>query len=223
MQDSIARLVEIQKQIKILKEEEQLLQADFLTQSELDLADTKNKTSVYTDESGNKLLVTQSDKVTVVSPEYLKLAFGTAYKDIITESVTYDLSAEAKRILAALCKKEFEKTPLAEYIDKLPVEDKAKKALLKKLKGAKFDTDKKSLMSIGKLNEKDASDYAYFISEIIAWERFMTLMKANYQDKAEENIDKVLTYVKAAAIVDSTSKVTVEGVADQEASDGFDG
>lgn len=222
MLSDIARLVEIQKQIKELKAEEQKLQAQFYPQSELDLADTKNKTSVYTDEKGNKVLVTQSDTVTVTSAEYLKIAFGAAYKDFVKEDVKYDLSPEAKRILTALCKDEIEKTPLKEYIDQMPVDDKAKKALLKKLKGINFETDKKNLMNIGKLSEQDASDYAYFVSGIIAWERFMLVMRANYQDKADQNLQMVLDNIKAGAYVDSKSKISIIGADASEVPDGAD-
>ena len=56
-----------------------------------------------------------------------------------------------------------------------PCGDKAKSALAKKLKGAKFETDRDNLMKIGGFSEQDAGDYAYLYAEAAVWQTFRSV------------------------------------------------
>lgn len=210
--EKITRLVEIKNEIADLKAESESIEAEFLKTSESDLADTKLKTVSYADDKGNKVTATMSDNVKLVYPSFLKNIFGEAYKDVVTEETSYKLSAPAKRLLGALWKKEFCEDTLDNVINKLSCDEKSKKALAKKLKGAKFETDKKNLIKLAGLSESDASDTAYLVSEIVAWESFMRLLKLNHRadNITKDTIKEALTYIDGAVIVEETPKITVD-------------
>lgn len=79
----------------------------------------------------------------------LKEIFGKAYGDVVKEDVTYTLSESAKRLLSAVYNKEYIKDgSVAKILDGLGLDDKSRKVLEKKLKGAKYETDVKILCSL---------------------------------------------------------------------------
>jgi len=190
------------------KNKKELLEAELLKAFETDAEDTKLKTVKYTGSSG-EAAVTMADSVKLTMPSLLREIFRKGYSDLVKEEITYKLSEPAKRMLAAVYNRElFRDMTFAGAIDKLPCDDKAKKSLQKKLKGAKFETDVKNLVNIGGLSEEDAQDYAYMLREIRDWELFSKLMALNGVTN-EAAIDSVMTDIDGAVVAEKTPKVTV--------------
>lgn len=204
----IDRMAAIKSQQDALKNEWSELEAFFLQCCANDLVDTKNKSVSYMGTSG-KVTATMTESVKVTWSAYLKTIFGEAYKDAVTEKTTYNLSDPAKRMLGGLWSNNYTKITVAEVVAQLPVDDKAKKLLAKKLKGAKFDTDKKNLMVIGGLDESTAEHYAYFVSEAAVWESFCRLMKVN-QKETPDAIKETLELINGAVVVEETPKIALE-------------
>ena len=164
----VDRMAQIKMQQAELKAESDAIEAELLKQFEADVEDTKYKTVVY---SGNnaKVTATYADSVKLIYPYYLKKIFGEAYGDIVTKETTYRISSHGKRMLTAMYKGEYVKdTDIGQTVRGLNLDDKTTSALLKKLKGKNFETDKNNLIKIGKLSESEASDTAYLISEAAA-------------------------------------------------------
>lgn len=216
MQDNltakVSRMAEIKLEMSNLKAESEKLEADILKAAEADLQDTKIKTVAYCDSYGNRVIATNTDNVKLIYPSFLKNIFGEAYKDVIAEEIKYTLSASAKRLLAALWKKDFCRDSLESLVHQLGCEDKAKKSLLKKLKGANFETDKRNLQNLAGLSEMEASDTAYMVSEVVAWENLMRLLSLNNKVVTETVIADALNYIDGAVVVEETPKITVEAL-----------
>ena len=141
LSEKVKRYAEIKAEISELKSEADGIEADILKASEADLQDTKFKSAVYSDNAGNAITVTNADNVKLVYPTMLKEIFGKAYGDVVKEDVTYTLSESAKRLLSAVYNKEYIKDgSVAKILDGLGLDDKSRKVLEKKLKGAKYET-----------------------------------------------------------------------------------
>lgn len=191
-----------------LKNEKEMLEAELLKSFEVDTENTKLKTVKYPGSFG-EASVTMADSVKLTMPTILREVLKKGYSDLIKEEVKYTLTEPAKRMLAAVYNRElFRDMTFAAAIDKLPCDDKAKQSLLKKLKGAKFETDVKNLVNIGGLSEEDAQDYAYMLREIKDWELFSKLMALNGVT-SEAAIESVMTDIDGAVVSERTPKITV--------------
>lgn len=210
LSDNIDRMVEIKKQMTSLKEEYTGLEAEVLKQSQIDLQDTKLKSVTYKGKYGTAI-ATMADSLKVNYPSFLKKIFGDAYKDVATEKIDIKLSASATRLLTAIWKQDFIKTPFDEVLKQIPVDDNTCKLLAKKLKGVNFSKDKQNLIKIGKLDEETADQYAYFLSEATAWDNLNKLLGAGGTDVTEEKIKEALSWVNSAVIVEETPKISIEG------------
>ena len=212
LEKKVTRLAEIKLEVAKLKAESEQIEADFLKAAEADLQDTKLKTVVYCDKDGNRVTATNSDNVKLIYPSFLKNIFGAAYSDVVSEDIKYTLSAPAKRLLSALWKKDFSRDSLENIVSHLNCDDKAKKTLLKKLKGANFETDKRNLQNLAGLSEMEASDTAFMVAETIAWENFQRLLSLNNKEVDEAMIADALNYIDGAIVVEETPKITVEAL-----------
>ena len=96
------------------------------------------------------------------------------------------------------------KSTPGEVIAQLPCDDKAKAALSKKLKGAKFETDRDNLMKLGGLSEKDAGDYAYMYAEAVVWQTLCRVAEMSGADK-----DCIIKSINLGVSVDSSTKIAV--------------
>lgn len=97
-----------------------------------------------------------------------------------------------------------------EAVNELPITDeKSRKALKKKLKGRKYDSDKKILMEIGGLPEKDAGDYAYMLSEVANWNDFWNMLNLNGKTSAKDT-QHIIDYINSAVTVETTPKVSLK-------------
>lgn len=208
--EKIRRYKEIKQEISALKSEADGIEAEFLKAMEGDLEDTKYKSISYSDGEGNKVTATEANSLKVVYPTFLKNIFGAAYKDVVSEETNYKISSGANRILAALYNREYIRgSSLEELVGTLELDDKSSKALLKKLKGKNFDTDVKNLMKFGGLDEAEAKENAYLVSEICIWNEFMKLMELNGKT-AESDITAALTWIDGAVTVEQTAKIKID-------------
>ena len=205
---SIDRLKEIKDEIDRLKTEKDILESNIIRECEKELANTKYKTLVYKTESGVSATVTLAETLRVDCPHLFKDIFGKAYPDMVEEKMTFTLTPKAKKLLINVLQDGYVRQTLDEAIEQLPVDDEVRKKLSKKLKGTKFDTDKKNLINIGGFSEKDASEYAYLLSEAAAWEQLETLLRLNNID-TEEKLKDLMKDIKAAMYVDETPKVSI--------------
>ena len=204
----VDKLVSVQAKAAELKNEKELLEAELLKYFEADSEDTKKKTVRYSGSFG-EVAVTMADSVKLTMPSLLREVFKKGYSDLVKEEVTYKVSEPAKRMLAAVYNRElFRDMTFAGAIDRLPCDDKAKKSLARKLKGAKFETDVKNLVVIGGLSEDDAQDYAYMLREIRDWELFSKLMALN-GITSDAAIDGAMADIDGAVVSERTPKITV--------------
>ena len=214
----IDRMVEIKQEKKALTAENDRLQAQLQMLAECDLTDTKIKSVGYLGTNGNTATVTTSDTVSVVAGELLQKIFGSVYPSMVSEKKTYTLREPAKRILSAIWHREYCEGSIAEIVGGLNCDDKAKKVLLKKLKGINFDKDKANLMNYAGLSEDDASDTAYLINETAAWEQICTFIKVNNDGRiTDEILADVVTKVNSAVNVsrEIKTKISVGGEDDE--------
>ena len=105
--EKIRRYKAIKQKIAELKAEADGIEAEFLKAMESDLEDTKYKSVSYSDGEGNKVTATEAESLKVIYPSFLKNIFGAAYKDVVTEEVSYKVSAGAARMLIALYNREY--------------------------------------------------------------------------------------------------------------------
>ena len=135
---------------------------------------------------------------------------------MFTKEVKYTLKAPAKRILSAVWHGEYCEGSISDIIISLPCDDKAKKVLLKKLKGTDFEKDKKNLMNIAGLSETDASDAAYLINETAAWENLCTFVRINHDGHITPEILSDITMKINAAVNVSRAMRTKIIIAEQD-------
>lgn len=208
--EKIRRYKAIKQKIAELKAEVDGIEAEFLKAMESDLEDTKYKSVSYSDGEGNKVTATEAESLKVIYPSFLKNIFGAAYKDVVTEEVSYKVSAGAARMLIALYNREYVSGGTVDQLVKtLGLDERTEKALVKKLKGKKFDTDVKNLRKFGGLDEETAKENAYLVSEICVWEDFMRLMEIN-QRTSESDIAEALKWIDGAITVDQTAKIKID-------------
>lgn len=207
--DKVGRYAEIKLEIEELKSEMNGIEADILKAAETDLKDTKFKTVSYADNNGNVITATNSDNVKIIYPSMLKVIFGKAYSDVVKEEVTYKLSASAKRLLAAIYNGEYIKDgSIDEILKSLNLDDRSFNALKKKLKGANYDTDVKNLIKFAGLDECEAKENAYLVSEAIAWQNFKNLLTLNNRDFNDEIVENVVDTINSAVTVEQIPKIT---------------
>ena len=206
--NKVDRMAEIKQEMAALKSESDSIEAELLKQFEIDVEYTKYRTVKYSG-CGSSVVANYADKVALVYPSILKKIFGEAYGDVVTEEITYKLSANAKRLLAALYKKEYLRgTSVEMCISRISDDDKTRRVLAKRVKGKNFDGDKNNLMKLAGLDESSASDFAYMISEAAAWQEFERLLSAS-GGVSDERIEEILEYINTAVTVEETPKITI--------------
>ena len=158
--DKVRELSRIKADIAKLNDRRKELEAYFLERGGDDVVDTKFKSSVYADPDSQAAdTYTEAQALTIVYPHYLKETLGAMFPDIFEESVKTEIKPKNKdieRMLIGMFTGNYTRSTPEEIIAQLPCGDKAKSALAKKLKGAKFETDRDNLMKIGGFSEQDA-------------------------------------------------------------------
>ena len=195
-----------------LEEEYAGLQAKLQVLGEDAIRDTKFKSfSMYGQNA--KATITVADNVKNILPSLFVSMFGKAYPDMVKVTQKQELTAEGKRLVAAVWNKEYCEGSVEDIVGRLNCDEKSKKSLMKKLNGKSFETDKKNLMKIGGLSEKDASDDAYLISEIIAWNKLQAIIKLNNCGVfSQVAFEEFVLNCNAAVCVEQSTKVSVESM-----------
>lgn len=213
LKKAIDRMIEIKSVQKDLDAEYSTLQAQVQMVGESALENTKNKSVSYYSDKG-KATITLADKVGYTLPTLFSDMFGKAYSDLVNKKEVVELNTEGKRIMAAVWNNEYCKGSVEEIVMNLQCDEKAKKSLLKKLNGKSYETDKKNLMKLGGLDEKDAGDYAYMVSEIISWNKIQTIIKLNNNGEfTQAALDEFILNCNSAVCVEQSTKITVEELA----------
>ena len=207
--DKVQRYAEIKFKIDTLKSDLDCIEADILKKAETDLRDTKYKSVNYHDKNGNVITATNTDNVKIIYPSMLKIIFGKAYPDVVKEETTYKLSASAKRLLAAIYNGEYIKdSSVDEILNSLPLDEKSFNALKKKLKGINYNTDVKNLMKFAGIDEDEARENAYLVSEAVAWQNFKNLLTINNRDFDDEIVKSAVDTIDSAITVEQIPKIT---------------
>ena len=205
----IDQLAEIKRTIARLNEKKAVLESVILSAAEQDLKNTKYKTVHYNGTKGDRVTATKAASVKVIYPSYLVSIFGDAYKDVVKEETSYKLSEPAKRMMAGLYLSEYSELSIEDVLRDIEAPPEKKELLKKKIKGQRFATDKKNLMDIAGLDEKNAEIFAYFAAEAAVWNDFLKLMAVNGKNDPA-SIDRALELIDSAVMVDESTKITIE-------------
>lgn len=207
--DKVKELSAVKAQIARLTERKKELEAFFLERGGEDVADTKYKSRTYADE-GSQAAVTYTEAQTleITAPNYLEQALGkSVFSDIFKEEIKREIKPKDKdieRMLIGIYTGDYIRSSPRDVIAQLPCDDKAKAALAKKLRGAKFETDRDNLMKLGGLSESDAGDYAYMYAEAVVWQ---TLCRVAEMSGADMNT--IIHSIDLGVSVDSSTKISV--------------
>lgn len=202
----IDKLADIKSQITALTAEKEKIEGELILASKHDLENTKYKSIHYTSGNGNSITATIAESLKLTYPSLLKRIFGSAYADAVREETKYTLTAAAKRMLIGVWTGAYVKQTVNDAIAQLPVDDNTRKKLAKKLKGASYETDKRSLINLGGLSEQDAAEYAYLISEAAVWQSYSTLLELN----RVTDTDEITRLIDTAMVVDESAKISVD-------------
>lgn len=207
--DKVKELSAVKAQIAKLNERKNELEAFFLERGSEDVTDTKYKSCTYADEESQAAVTyTEAQTLEITAPNYLMESLGEqVFKDIFTEVIKCEIKPKGKeieRMLIGVFTEGYVKATPKEVIAQLPCDDKAKMALSKKLKGAKFETDRDNLMKIGGLSESDAGDYAFMYAEAVVWQTLCRVAEMSGADK-----EKIIRSINLGVSVDSSTKIMV--------------
>ena len=206
--EKVRELSQIKADIARLTDRKKQLEAYFLERGGDDVLDTKFKSTVYADpDSQAAVTYTEAQALTIVYPHYLEETLGAIFPDIFevaTKTEVKPKNKDIERMLIGMYTENYTRSTPEEIIAELPCDDKAKAALAKKLKGAKFETDRDNLMKIGGFSEQDAGDYAYLYAEAVVWQTFRRIAEMSGADDA-----RLLRCINLGVAVDSSTKIAV--------------
>lgn len=206
IREAVDRYAELQAQIDGAKLEMDGIKAYIETQAEADLEDTKMKTVEYYGTHGCRVVVQNAATVKPISWIVIKEVLGKTVPDFLKEETKYSLTEVAKTMLANMFKGDYIEDTIENVVCRMTDDPKKQKVLMKRLKG-KYKQDMKNIMKYAELDEKDASDYAFMVSEVMAYQNILRIMEASGNGgTVEEAVEKV----KSALIVEDTIKVSLE-------------
>lgn len=201
--DRLVELTELQKKIKAEADE---IKAWFELIATDDLKDTKKKTIDYWGSNNSRIVVGNSETVKLISMTMVKKMLGTAYGDFVKEDINYKMTEPCKRLFTMMYMGNYTEDTIDKTITAITQDEAIQKTLRKKLKG-KYEKDTETLIKLMGFSEKEASDWAYLITEVFNWETILQILKsAEWKGTPQEAID----IIRAAIIVDEGIKVTVE-------------
>lgn len=207
--EKVKELSSVKAQIAKLNERKKELEAYFFELGNKDVADTKYKSCTYADENSQaSVTFTLSQTLKIKAANHLEKALGKeVFQDIFKEEVKREIKPKDKdieRMLIGIFTGGFIKSSPKDVIAQIPCDDKAKAALAKKLKGAKFETDRDNLMKLGGFSEADAGDYAYMYAEAVIWQTLCRVAEMSGADK-----DAIIHSINLGVSVDSSTKISV--------------
>ena len=201
----VNRYQELVRQEKEIKNEIAELKGYFETTASEKLKNTKFKTISYWGDNNAKVTIGMNETIKIVSNETLKKIFGNLYPDLITEKQSYDLSSQAKKLLTPIFQGDYIETNLDEVLNAISDDLSVQDVLKKKLKGD-YKKDKDLIQKVAGIDEIRASELAYFAKEVIAYNKFKSILEACENTNIKEAIDNI----KIAVIVEEGIKVTFE-------------
>ncbi|MBQ8171787.1 MAG: hypothetical protein IJZ95_07365 [Oscillospiraceae bacterium] len=204
----IKELSDVKRQLGKLNERKRELEAFFLERGGADVTDTKYKSATYADlDSQASVTYTEAQSLSVDSPNYLKETLGKVFMDIFEEKINISVSPANKsieRMLVGIYTGDYVQMFPTDVIKQLPCSDKQKDALLRKLKGISFETDRDYLIKIGGFSEAEAGDYAYLYAEAVVWQTFCRIAEMADVDK-----EKLMHEINLGISVNSSTKIAV--------------
>lgn len=159
--------------------------------------------------SNAKVVVTTSESLKVISHTFLKQTLTDVLGDFVKETTTYEYSAPFKRILTSIFQGTYMEQSLDDTINQVATDEKTRKALRKKLRG-NWAKDVETLKNLAGLSQTDAEHYAYFIQEVINFEKIVNLLEVAGHPKDTLDFDIALKSIRHAVIVEEGVKVGVE-------------
>ena len=203
---TVDELVALQRQQEKIKARIDELKAILEQKATEILKDTKNKTVNFWGKNAIAS-ATITDTIKPVSTLMLQKMLGPVADEWIREKKTAELSDPCKRLLGAIASGNYTVGTLDEAIARISDNLEERRLLVKKLKG-KYEKDLQTLRNDVGMETDEASDWAYLITEIVNYQRFLQVLEAaGWKDSVENAIG----LVKSAIIVDETIKVTVVG------------
>lgn len=204
----IDRLNEINQEMSSLKQSKDELEADIIKQCSADLENTKYK-SIHYHGTDAELTAVNADTLKITYSSFLPFIFGKEYNDVVKEETKYKLSAPATRMIIGLWKGDYLKdTSVADVIKQMPISESEGEQLIRKCKGINYDKDVQAIQRFTLLSESEAKEYAYLIAEAAIWQDFKALLTLN-GITSEEDINDILEKIRAAFLVDETTKITL--------------
>lgn len=204
--DEIAKwanlMEEAKKEFEKLKGEFQKLGTD-------ELLDKKIKQVEFWGSNNAKVVVTESETLKVQADCIIEELFYKVKEGIIKIEPSYKYSEPFKRILISVCQGTYIDQSFDDVIRQLPVDDKAKKVLAKKLKG-NWKKDVETLKNIAGLSSEDAEHWAYCTQESLSYERIISLFRIAGYEYGTPEFYKAVASIKSAAIVEESIKVGIE-------------
>ena len=205
----IDRLQKINAEIDTLKNEKSVIEATIIKQCSGDLENTKLKSKHYIGVDA-ELTATNSESLKITYSTFLPFIFGEAYKDAVTETTAYKLSAPATRMIIGMWQGDYIRSTVTEVINQITsIAEDDRKQLIKKCKGKNYKNDIAILQKFAGFSYEDAADWAFPIAEADVWQSFMELCKLNNVDVNDENaVNEIISKIRAAFVVDETTKIT---------------
>lgn len=205
IKEAVDRYAELQATLDVSKKELDSLKAFFEMKAEQDLEDTKFKTVEYWG-TNSKIVVQNSATVKPISWIVVKEVLGKTANDFVKEETKYTLNDVAKILLANMFKGDYIEDSIESVVDRMTSDPKKQKLLLKRLKG-KYKQDMNNIKKYAELDDQEASDYAFMVQEVMAYQMILRIIEASGNDyTVEEAVNKV----RSALIVDEGVKVTLE-------------
>lgn len=205
VKQAVDRYAQLQATIDESKKELDSLKAFFESKAEQELEDTKLKTIEYWG-TNSKIVVQSSATVKPISWVVIKEVLGKTASDFIKEETKYTLNEVAKTLLANMFKGDYIEDTLENVIERITSDPKKQKLLMKRLKG-KYKQDMKNIIKYVELDESEASDYAFMVQEVMAYQMILRIIEASGN---ESNIEEAVAKVRSSLIVDEGIKVTLE-------------
>ena len=205
VKQAVDRYAQLQATIDESKKELDSLKAFFESKAEQELEDTKLKTIEYWG-TNSKIVVQSSATVKPISWVVIKEVLGKTANDFIKEETKYTLNEVAKTLLANMFKGDYIEDTLESVIERITSDPKKQKLLMKRLKG-KYKQDMKNIIKYVELDESEASDYAFMVQEVMAYQMILRIIEASGN---ESNIEEAVAKVRSSLIIDEGIKVTLE-------------
>lgn len=200
----VDRYAELTIQSDEIKKELDQLKGFFEQTAEDDLKDTKNKTVEYYGTSNCKIIVQNAETVKPIAWSVLRTVLGDTFDDFVKYEMKYTPKDTCKVFLNNMVQGNYIEDTLENVVNRMTDNQSKRKTLMKQLKG-KYEQDKKKILKHTALSEQEASDYAYLINEVMAYQQIRMVMEAS---TFKGTIEDAVNRIKSSVIVDETVKVT---------------